>query len=102
MKLFTIACIWAATLSAQELDPAALLKPPAESWPGYHGDYSGRRHTELAQITPGNVGSPGLAWAFQTRQTQSLKCSPLLVNGVLYVTVPDNIWAIDARSGAQI
>lgn len=86
----------------QDLDPAALLNPPADSWPGYHGDYSGRRHTRLTQITPANVGNLGLAWAFQTGQNNAIKCSPLLVNGVLYITVPDNVWAVDARSGHQI
>ena len=79
-----------------------LLKPPADSWPAYHGDYSGRRHSNLTQITPGNVREMGLAWAFQTGQTQTLKCSPLLVDGVLYITAPDNVWAVDARSGHQI
>ena len=29
--------------SAQDLDPAALLKPPTDTWPTYNGDYSGRR-----------------------------------------------------------
>ena len=84
------------------LDPAALLHPPADSWPGYHGDYSGRRHTPLVQITPANVQNLGLAWAFQTGQNNAIKCSPLMVNGILYITVPDNVWAVDARSGHQI
>ena len=43
-----------------------------------------------------------LAWAFQTGQPATLKSSPLLVNGILYFTVPDNVWAVDARSGHQI
>ena len=43
-----------------------------------------------------------LAWAFQTGQVGQFKCSPLLVDGVLYITVPDNVWAVDARSGHQI
>src|SRR5581483_1971304 len=83
----------------QGLDPAMLLNPPADSWPGYHGDYSGRRHTSLTQITPENVDNLSLAWMFQTRQSATLKSSPLLVHGILYFTVPDNVWAVDARSG---
>jgi len=79
-----------------------LLKPPADSWPLYHGDYSGKRHSSLAQITPRNVASLGLAWAFQTNQGAEIKSSPLLVDGVLFFTVPDNIWAVDARSGHAI
>jgi alcohol dehydrogenase (cytochrome c) len=87
---------------AQGVDSAMLLHPPADSWPGYHGDYSGRRHSPLTQITPQNVAQLGLAWAFQTGQAAELKCSPLLVDGVLYITVPDNVWAVDARSGHRI
>jgi alcohol dehydrogenase (cytochrome c) len=89
-------------LMAQNVDTAMLLHPPADSWPSYHGDYSGRRHSDLTQITPGNVAKLGLAWAFQTGQAATIKSSPLLVDGVLYFTVPDNIWAVDARSGHQI
>lgn len=84
------------------LDPALLLKPPADSWPTYHGDYTGQRHSRLTQITPANVQRLALAWAFQTGQSAAIKASPILVNGILYVAMPDNLWAIDARSGRQI
>lgn len=91
-----------ASLPGQEVDSAILKNPPVDSWPGYHGDYSGKRHSKLTGITPQNVGGLGLAWAFQTHQTAEIKSSPLLVNGVLYFTVPDNLWAVDARSGHRI
>ncbi len=90
------------SLLSQGLDPATMANPPADSWPSYHGDYSGRRHSQLTQITPQNVATLGLAWAFQTGQPATLKSSPLLVNGVLYFTLPDHVWAVDARSGHQI
>ena len=89
-------------LRAQGANEQVLLHPPADSWPGYHGDYSGRRHSSLNQITPQNVATLGLAWAFQTDQSAPLKSSPLLVDGILYFTVPENVWAVDARSGHQI
>ncbi len=79
-----------------------LLKPPADSWPGYHGDYSGRRHSSLTQINQENVGTLSLAWAFQTAQAAQIKATPIVVDGIIYLTVPDNVWAIDARSGHQI
>jgi alcohol dehydrogenase (cytochrome c) len=91
-----------AHLLAQGLDPATIANPPADTWPSYHGDYSGRRHSALTQITPQNVSSLGLAWAFQTKQQADLKSSPILVNGIIYFTVPDNVWAVDARSGHQL
>ena len=87
---------------AQGLDPSSLLKPTADSWPIYHGDYSGQRHSHLSQITPANVRELTLAWAFQTGQAAQIKASPIVANGILYVSVPDNVWAIDARTGAQI
>jgi alcohol dehydrogenase (cytochrome c) len=91
-----------AARGAQGLDPAMLLEPPVDSWPTYHGDYSGRRHSGLTQITPANVNQLTLAWAFQTGQNQPIKSTPILVNGILYVTTPDNLWAIDARSARQL
>jgi alcohol dehydrogenase (cytochrome c) len=86
----------------QGFDPAMLLKPPADSWPTYHGDYSGQRHSRLTQITPANVNQLTLAWSFQTGLPGPIRASPILVNGVIYVTMPDNMWAVDARSGRQI
>jgi alcohol dehydrogenase (cytochrome c) len=87
---------------AQGVDSKILSHPPTDSWPAYHGDYSGRRHSALTQITPQNVKNLTLAWAFQTNQARELKASPLLVDGILYFTAPDNVWAVDARSGHQI
>jgi alcohol dehydrogenase (cytochrome c) len=89
-------------LCAQGVDAAMLLHPPEDSWPLYHGTYNGQRHSQLAQITPQNVGNLNLAWAFQTGQTVEIKASPLVVDGVVYFTVPDNVWAVDVRSGHQL
>jgi alcohol dehydrogenase (cytochrome c) len=88
-----------AKITAQNFDPAKLLNPPADSWPLYHGDYSGKRHSSLKQITPQNVSGLTMAWAFQTGQKAGIKATPLLEDGVLFFTIPDNTWAVDARSG---
>ena len=71
-------------------------------WPTYHGDYTGQRHSRLTQITPDNVRQLTLAWSFQTGQTQQIKASPILVDGVIDITTPDNICALDARSARQL
>jgi alcohol dehydrogenase (cytochrome c) len=97
-----LAVLFSGQLVGQGLDPATIANPSADSWPSYHGDYSGRRHSKLTQITPQNVSSLALAWAFQTGQPSIIKSSPLLVNGVIYFTLPDHVWAVDARSGRQI
>lgn len=98
-----VASFFAAVLSisAQGLDPSALLRPPTDTWPTYNGDYSGRRYSTLSQINQANVASLSMAWAFQTH-SDTLKSTPLEVNGVLYFTTPDNVWAVDARTGHRI
>ena len=104
-SFFVCACLCgipAGPIWGQSVTGAMLRNPPADTWPTYHGDYSGRRHSALTQITPQNVRNLTLAWAFQTRQNAALKSSPLLVDGIMYFTVPDHVWAVDARSGHQI
>jgi alcohol dehydrogenase (cytochrome c) len=100
--VFAVTLASAPILLAQGVDQQMLVHPSSDSWPGYHGDYSGRRHSTLTQITPQNVKNLTLAWAFQTNQSALIKSSPLLVDGILYFTLPDNVWAVDARSGHQI
>jgi len=81
-------------------DPARLLAPGTDAWPTYHGDYTGKRHSELTEITPDNVHTLGLAWTFQTSQT--IKATPIVVDGIMYLTAPDSLWALDARTGRQL
>src|SRR4249919_180461 len=44
------------------LDPAELLKPLADSWPSYSGDYTGRRYSALTQVNQSNVTQLTLAF----------------------------------------
>ena len=88
--------------AGQGIDAAALRNPPKDTWPTYHGDYSGRRHSPLTQITPDNVKNLGLAWVFQTGRPDQIKASPIVVDGVMYLSTPDHAWAIDARTGRQL
>src|SRR5437763_1955887 len=97
-----VAIAFSGVMRAQGVDAQMLMHPPPDSWPGYHGDYSGRRHSSLTQVTPQNVNGLTLAWAFQTSQNIPIKSSPLVVDGINYFTVPENVWAIDARSAHPV
>ena len=77
---------------------AVLTYAQADSWLTFHGNYSGQRHTSLTEITPENVGKLQQVWRFETGQNQQIKASPIVAGGVLYITTPDNIWAVDART----
>lgn len=100
MKL--LGCLFAGLLVApllgQGLNPETLLQPLGSSWPTYNGDYSGRRFSSLSQINSGNVRNLALAWTYDTGGVP-IKATPLMANGVLYFTVPDHAWAVDARTG---
>lgn len=93
--------------SADGLTPAKLLSPSADSWPTYNGDYSGRRFSSLSKINEKNIGSLSLAWTYAVdaggdQYGGVVKGTPLVVNGVMYFTIPDKVWAVDARTGREI
>ncbi len=104
-----LACAPVLAVAATGLDPANLVNPPAGSWPTYNGDYSGRRFSPLDQINAQNVRDLTLAWVYRANAGPGgspfgvqIKSTPLEVNGVLYFTVPDHAWAVDARTGREI
>ena len=82
------------------------LKNPSR-WLTYSGDYTGRRHSPLKQITPENVGRLAAQWTFQA---EGMVDRPRLRvhaadawTASLYITGNNNYaWAIDARTGRQI
>ncbi len=101
--------VWALAGAAQSgLAPAKLLDPGTDSWPSYNGDYTGRRYSPLAKINDRNVSALSLAWMYRVNpgpggsNPGSIKGTPLQVNGVMYLTAPDHVWALDARTGREI
>ena len=88
------------------LDPAKLLQPATDTWPMYNGDYSGRRFSTLKDINTSNVKSLALAWTYRIQPTGGrggrISSTPLEVNGVLYFTIPNHVWAVDARTGKEL
>jgi alcohol dehydrogenase (cytochrome c) len=99
-RIATLLCLAGLPTGAQNVDPKALLNPPADSWLTYHGEYNGQRHSKLSQITPENIGQLKQSWRYQT--SQGLKASPIVSGGVIYITAPDNLWAIEARTGKEL
>jgi alcohol dehydrogenase (cytochrome c) len=66
----------------------------------YGGDYFSSRFSPLTQITPANVRSLGLAWVYQSAVAGSWESTPLVVDGIMYVTQrPNDVVALDAVTG---
>lgn len=78
--------------------------PPSRpgEWLTYNGDIGGNRHSPLTEIAPANVASLQPAWTFAVPGARTLRTTPLVVGEVMYVTAPNEVHAIDARSGRQI
>jgi len=71
-------------------------------WPSYNGQTSGSRYSGLAQITTSNVSRTVPRWIFSLPNTSRLQVTPVVVNGVMYVTSANECFALDAGAGREI
>lgn len=81
---------------------AMLRDPFAESdrWLHYYGDYAGNRHSPLTTLNPASVRDLRVAWSLSSGTTGQFEVSPIVYDGVMYVTTSYNrIFALDAVSG---
>ena len=91
--------------SAQEVRREDLLDGLAnpERWLTYSGNYTGQRNSPLTQITTENVRRLAPRWTFQTGVLGKFEATPIVLDGILFVTGQDNhAWALDARTGRSI
>ncbi|MBM3786691.1 MAG: PQQ-dependent dehydrogenase, methanol/ethanol family [Acidobacteria bacterium] len=106
------------TLSAAAIQPANNLPPPAvnvpyarlaatdanaDHWLQYGRDFGNQRFSPHTQIHRGNVKNLVPVWSFQPGVANGLQATPLVVDGVIYLTTSWNhVFAIDARTGAEL
>lgn len=98
--LVTVALL-ALSAVAQNANAPKSMPGSGDDWPTYNGDYSGRRFSALNQINASNVKLMTLAWTYDSGG-DAIKATPIMVHGVLYVSVPDHAWAMDARTGRRL
>jgi len=79
-----------------------LLQSAGANWISYNGDYSGRRYSALSEITPASLPQLSAAWVFHAHNTNRLENTPVVVNGVMFVTAANDAFALDARTGREI
>jgi alcohol dehydrogenase (cytochrome c) len=86
-----------------DVNPDELLaQPPAGNWLSYNGDYTGRRYSGLNQITPSNVNQLRAEWVFHLTKSGELEVTPVVFNGMMFVTAANDAYALDARTGREI
>ena len=100
------------------IDFARILNPKPGDWPTYNGKLNGNRYSDLTQINAANVNKLGLKWTFliplwsqfypdtpyfrENMRYFGLETVPIVVDGIMYVTGPNQAFALDARTGNQI
>ena len=87
---------------AAQVTPERLVNTAEEphNWLTYSGNYASTRHSELRQIAPGNVDELQLKWVFQAQSLEKFETTPLVVDGIMYLTeAPNTVVAVDAKLG---
>ena len=83
--------------------PADDSVPPATDWPLYGLDYANTRFSPLTQIDKGNVAGLTRAWTVKTGIPGTFQASPVVRDGVMYVSTPFNhVLALDAATGKEL
>lgn len=72
------------------------------AWPTYNGDLGGNRYTTLTQINKNTVARLAPRWSFTIPGAGQLQVTPVVVDGIMYVTAPNECFALDAGSGRRI
>lgn len=83
------------------IDFKGILDPAPGNWPTYNGQVSGNRYSELTQINRNNINRLAVEWIFPIAHF-GLETTPLVVDGIMYITGPNQVFALDARTGRQI
>ena len=109
MKIFQISALLLVCLlivagisSAQQVSYQDIVNAQntPQNWLTFSGTYGGLRYSTLGQITPANAKNLEIKWVYQMDSVQKMESTPLVVNGVMYVTQPpDDILALDAKRG---
>jgi alcohol dehydrogenase (cytochrome c) len=79
-----------------------VTKAPAENWLGYSGDDSGQRFSTLSQIQTENVGRLVPQWVIHVPDATRLEATPVVVDGVMYLTNSNEVFALDAKTGRSL
>ncbi len=80
----------------------AAMKDSAD-WPSYGRDHTNQRFSPLAHLSPANVAGLRLAWRYRTGIPHAFEASPVVLDGVMYLSTPLNhVIALDAATGRKL
>jgi len=79
--------------------PQLLAAPVSANWLSYNGDYTGRRYSALSEINANNVSQLRAQWVFHSPNSDRLEVTPVVFDGVMFVTSANDAYALDAQTG---
>jgi alcohol dehydrogenase (cytochrome c) len=79
-----------------------VMRPPAANWISYNGDYSGQRYSALSLINTSNIAALQAQWVFHAGNTSRLEVTPVVANGMMFVTAANDAIALDASTGRVV
>ena len=86
-----------------DVDPKQMLSNPvAGNWLSYNGDYTGRRYSALREINAGNVAQLSAQWVFHAFNSSQLEVTPVVVDGIMFITAANDAFALDAQTGRTL
>lgn len=91
--------------ATQAIDEAQIQANAATSkdWPTIGADYAETRYSRLSEINASNVKDLGLVWTYGLESTRGVEATPLVVDGIMYVTASWSVvHAIDVRTGKRL
>jgi len=100
-----LSMLWAHNHALAQVPYQRLLRAEAEpaNWLTYAGNYQSHRYSQLNQINRQTVAQLKAAWVYQIRQAGIIETSPIVVDGIMYMTEPPStVTAVDARSGRAL
>ena len=101
-RITLLAAVAAAVQLHAQVTSDRLLNASREpgNWLTYSGGYFSQRYSGLTQITPANAKNLELKWIYQAGVAGAWQATPLVVDGVMYVTQrPNDVVALDAKTG---
>lgn len=103
--LFNCLCIaiaWLVSLPVLAVDQQSITHP-GDQWLSYGRDYTEQRFSPLDKISADNIEQLDLAWSFKFDTARGMEATPLVHNGVIYISTGwSHAYALDARSGQQL
>jgi alcohol dehydrogenase (cytochrome c) len=86
-----------------DVQPSELLSAPVSAnWLSYNGDYTGRRYSALREINTNNVAQLRAQWVFHAPNSDRLEVTPVVADGIMFLTSANDAYALDAQTGQSL